>query len=41
MLATPGTWEQFYSNLFNIRQNSSLEGSEIIIVEPDITERSL
>ena len=34
-------WEQFYSNLLTINQSSSLEGSEIYTVEPDIPQPSL
>jgi len=34
-------WEQFYSNLLNVNQSSSLEESEIYTVKPDIPEPSL
>ena len=34
-------WRQFYSNLLNVNQSTSHEGSELYTVEPDITEISL
>ena len=34
-------WEQFFSNLLNINQSTSHEGSEIYIAEPDILELRL
>ena len=35
------TWEQFFSNLLNIPQSTSHEGSEVYTAEPDIPEPSL
>ena len=34
-------WEQFFSNLLNVNQSTSHEGSEVYTVEPDIPEPSL
>ena len=34
-------WEQFFSNLLNVNQNTSHEGSEVYTEEPDIPEPSL
>ena len=34
-------WEQFFSNLLNVNQSSSLKGGEIYTIEPDIPEPSL
>ena len=31
-------WEQFSSNLLNVNQNTSHEGSEVYTAEPDIPE---
>ena len=34
-------WEQFFSNLLNVNQSISHEGSEVYTAEPDIPEPSL
>ena len=34
-------WEQFFSNLLNVNQSTSHEGSEVYTAEPDIPEPSL
>ena len=34
-------WEQFFSNLINVNQSTSQEGSEVYTAEPDIPEPSL
>ena len=34
-------WEQFNSNLLNVNQSTSLEGSKIYTVEPSLLEEEL
>ena len=34
-------WEQFFSNLLNVNQSTSHEGSEVYTAEPDIPESNL
>ena len=34
-------WKQFFSNLLNVNQSTSHEGSEVYTAEPDIPEPSL
>ena len=45
-IVTDGTsilsrWEQFFSNLLNVNQNTSHGGSEVYTAEPDIPDPSL
>ena len=34
-------WEQFFSNLLNVNQSTSHDGSEVYSTEPDIPEPNL